>query len=360
MPIRESFIEAILKKHFLDKYDEVYNKSYLIQYLDRKSGAVHKNIKARRSLGNIYAVYSLLYNYVRDFFDSPDKYAHFDGYEFTPLLAFCRAQYGGAKIQNHALNSRVNNEFKNFFSKDKETKSDLILMNEGKYLLSLEYLYIDGKDISKVAVEIIQKYINLLKEKDQNFKIQLENLLYTPSEKERKERIKSLLEEDTEARVFEIISYVILKNYYHEKIVYFGWTKDEIKPVRLELYKTGRTNANDGGIDFVMKPLGRFFQVTELDSYDKYLLDVDKVLHFPITFVVKTNQSKEEIISQLDEYIERKSGGMLVIKDRYKKAIEDVITINELKKWLELLKRDQIDQIIKDLDLYYSLEMNLL
>jgi len=31
----------------------------------------------------------------------------------------------------------------------------------------------------------------------------------------------------------------------------------------LELYKTGRTNANDGGIDFVMKPLGRFFQVTE-------------------------------------------------------------------------------------------------
>lgn len=27
--------------------------------------------------------------------------------------------------------------------------------------------------------------------------------------------------------------------------------------------KTGRTNANDGGIDFVTKPLGRFFQVTE-------------------------------------------------------------------------------------------------
>ncbi len=28
---------------------------------------------------------------------------------------------------------------------------------------------------------------------------------------------------------------------------------------KLQLYKTGRTNANDGGIDFVMRPIGRFF-----------------------------------------------------------------------------------------------------
>lgn len=45
------------------------------------------------------------------------------------------------------------------------------------------------------------------------------------------------------------------------------------------MYKTGRTNANDGGIDFVMRPVGRFFQVTEVNNYDKYLLDIDKVIH---------------------------------------------------------------------------------
>ena len=38
--------------------------------------------------------------------------------------------------------------------------------------------------------------------------------------------------------------------------------------------------SSDGGIDFVMRPAGRFFQVTEVDRYDKYLLDIDKVNHF--------------------------------------------------------------------------------
>ena len=50
------------------------------------------------------------------------------------------------------------------------------------------------------------------------------------------------------------------------------------------LYKTGRTNANDGGIDFVMRPLGRFFQVTETVDVNKYFLDIDKIQRFPLTF----------------------------------------------------------------------------
>lgn len=68
---------------------------------------------------------------------------------------------------------------------------------------------------------------------------------------------------------------------------------------QLTLYKTGRTNANDGGIDFVMKPLGRFFQVTEVDVYNKYLLDIDKVMHYPVTFVVKTTRLSQEIYDDL-------------------------------------------------------------
>lgn len=54
------------------------------------------------------------------------------------------------------------------------------------------------------------------------------------------------------------------------------------------LYKTGRTNANDGGIDFVMRPLGQFFQVTETVDVNKYFLDIDKIQRFPLTFVVKS------------------------------------------------------------------------
>ena len=65
-------------------------------------------------------------------------------------------------------------------------------------------------------------------------------------------KIKALLSEDDEARIFEIISYAILKNHYKNITVFFGYTRDTIDEVALELYKTGRTNANDGGIDFVM------------------------------------------------------------------------------------------------------------
>ena len=49
--------------------------------------------------------------------------------------------------------------------------------------------------------------------------------------------------------------YAILKNYYKNEKIYIGKTLDSIKEQYLELYKTGRTNANDGGIDFVMRPL---------------------------------------------------------------------------------------------------------
>lgn len=49
-----------------------------------------------------------------------------------------------------------------------------------------------------------------------------------------------------------------------------------------------------------MKPLGRFFQVTETIDSGKYFLDIDKVQKYPITFVVKTEQTAEEILSKVE------------------------------------------------------------
>lgn len=90
--------------------------------------------------------------------------------------------------------------------------------------------------------------------------------------------IKELINPNEDARVFEIVSYAILKEYYAEQKIYWGWSPDELNIEYLSLYKTGRTNANDGGIDFVMKPLGKFFQVTETIDSGKYFLDIDKVI----------------------------------------------------------------------------------
>lgn len=111
--------------------------------------------------------------------------------------------------------------------------------------------------------------------------------------------------------------------------------------------------------DFVMRPVGRFFQVTEVHNYDKYLLDIDKVMHFPISFVIKTKQSKQSVLEELNRYIEQRSSGMTVLEERYRKAIEEIITINELQMWTSELNNYDIDGIIRDIDIYYKLEMNM-
>ncbi|MEZ5671054.1 MAG: class I tRNA ligase family protein [Thiotrichaceae bacterium] len=87
--------------------------------------------------------------------------------------------------------------------------------------------------------------------------------------------ISELLSPIVDARIFEIVSYAILRYYYRNQVVYFGFDPDDIRKENLMLFKTGRTNANDGGIDFVMRPLGRFFQVTETLEVKKYFLDID-------------------------------------------------------------------------------------
>ena len=360
----KDFIKDILFKHFLDNYLYIYENSPLIKYLDLKMGAVYGNSKTRRSLANIYAIYSILFYYNKKFFNNPEEYRDFEGYEFTLLFNFCRSLYGGSKLQNHALNSRVNTEFKNKIVK--EQNNDLIIMESGKYLLHIDYLYVNNSnnvsyDISKVAIEIIQKYIELLKEKDSQLMEKLEELTsinFYPLKKIIK--ISELLNENTEARIFEIISYAILKNYYKNIKIYIGYSPNQLEEQYLTLYKTGRTNANDGGIDFVMRPFGRFFQVTEVNNYEKYLLDIDKVLHFPITFVIKTEKTKFVIQNEINNYINIRSNGMKVIQKRYIQAIEEIITINELKIWLNNLDNNAIDQLIRDIDFYYKLELNIL
>ena len=358
------FIEEILKEEFKGKFKSIFGHSPLLQYLDSKMGAVYGNSKTRRSLANIYAVYAILNFYVEDFYNQKENYKTFSGYPYTKVYSFAKGLYGGEKLQNHGFNNRVNFEFRN-----KGNDKDLIIIDNGKYALHIDFLYVDNKDISKTAIRIVKKYIQLLQEKDNAFVKDLEELKNLKTKQDKLRKIHSMLTEKSEARVFEIISYAVLKNHYKETKIYWGYTKEflrnkfgkDINEVFLQLYKTGRTNANDGGIDFVMRPLGRFFQVTEvMDNYDKYLLDIDKVMHFPITFVVRTIKTKDDIKSELEKYIQKKSGGMEILVNRYNDAIEEIITINELKNWIKGLSDDEINSVISDIEIYYRLEMNLL
>ena len=356
MNISEDFIRDIIKNEYGDNYQYIYDHSLLIQYLDKKTGAVHGTSKSRRSLGNIYAIYSLLHFYMIEYYELPDEYRNFNGYNFSVLLKYCKTLYGGVKLQNHSLNNRVNDEFRNKFGRE---VNDPIINNNGKYLIHIDYLYVDNYDISKTCCKIVEMYMELLSDKDKGLMSVLKQLKELNNPGEKKRIINELLTEDAEARIFEIISYAILKNHYNNIRVYFGYTQETIMEEQLQLYKTGRTNANDGGIDFVMRPIGRFFQVTEVNNYDKYLLDIDKVMHFPVTFVIKTKRDKEIVHKELDDYINDRANGMKIIEERYREAIEEIITINELINWTDGLDDEVVDDIIRDIDIYYRLEMNL-
>lgn len=356
MKISETFINDILVDEYGTDAQKIYDQSYLIQYLDMKMGAVHGDSKKRRCLANIYAIYSILVFYKDDFYNNPDKYRNFGGYDYTKLFTYYKSLYGGSKLQNHALNSRVNGEFKNNFS---NVANELIINDNGKYLLHIDYLYVDNKDISKTCCAIVEKYVELLKEKDHALLKELQSMEQMTDYNKKKMQINELLTEDAEARIFEIISYAILKNHYSNIKVYFGYSMDTIKEEELQLFKTGRTNANDGGIDFVMRPVGRFFQVTEVNNYDKYLLDIDKVMHFPVSFVIKTRDKKEKVLKDLESHINARANGMRIIEERYHKAIEEIITINELVEWTFSLDDADIDGIIRDIDICYKLEMNM-
>lgn len=152
----------------------------------------------------------------------------------------------------------------------------------------------------------------------------------------------------------------ILKFYYRDvhKHIVWGFVGEEMTEDYLHLYKTGRTNANDGGIDFVIKPLGRFFQVTETLDFKKYFLDIEKTERYPLSFVIKS----EESIEDLNEKLRQDAVKNYVIEkvvDDYMACIEEIINIPTLKEYLRILtERDMIQDILKEIILQSKVEFN--
>ncbi|MCM1048373.1 MAG: hypothetical protein NC433_08105 [Clostridiales bacterium] len=345
------FVVSIMNEEYNMEGKNVFQESLLIQYLNSKMNAVNGNSKSRRNFANIYAIYSLLVAYKEIQENSEIEYETFKGTNFTHLWSYCRAMYGGSKLQNHSFNSRVDREFVNKFGDE-----NLIVQQNGLYKINTKYVELPSHNVSDVARKIIEKYVELIKYKDEELGRRLSELANS-GEQNLKQGLRDFVSENSEARIFEISSYAILRNYYKKQSVYWGYTLDCLKKGELQLYKTGRTNANDGGIDFVMKPLGRFFQVTEVSNFDKYLLDIDKVVHYPITFVVKSNKTKEVLFSELVEYVKMKYEDE-EIQNKYFEAVEALITIVDLNDYINQLNLDELKQVLKDIDIYYKLEMN--
>lgn len=272
----------IIHKYYPDQADIIFSQSELINYFNIKSKSANRGSKSRASFGNHYAIYVLVEDYLNGDFHLNNNYSKYEGAQFSNLLRRQRELPFGSKLQNHALNHRLNEEFKKYFPNCdylpiiRDVETNRYWLNENLIKLSINNEIIN---IARLIKEIIEAYIKVRQRAFNDFICYCEKLLEIQNQKpeEMINFIKSLLNPNSDARIFEIISFAILKPYYGQQNVYWGWSPDELNQEYLILYKTGRTNANDGGIDFVMKPLGRFFQVTETIDVSKYFLDIDKV-----------------------------------------------------------------------------------
>ncbi|MGL4377174.1 MAG: restriction endonuclease [Microcoleaceae cyanobacterium] len=356
-------IKQVLREEFDDNAENIYVSSPLFQYINIKTKSANRGSKARSSFGNLYAIYVLIEDYLQKGFNKIGSYRDYEGAKFSDLFRRQRELPFGQSLQNHALNHRCNEEFKKYFPTCdyipivRVVETSRYWFNENLLIVQIDN---ETYNISSSIIKIIDEYIKTKQSNFENFIEDFQKIKALP-ETEKGEAIEfiiNLLAPNVDARLFEIVSYCILKYYYHDLRIFWGFDLENIQEENLTLYKTGRTNANDGGIDFVMKPLGRFFQVTETVDVKKYFLDIDKIEHYPITFVIKSQDSVETILNKIREKAIAQYP-VTAIVNRYLNAIEEIINIPILiNRFQEAINQDYLGDILEELIKQSQVEFN--
>ncbi|MCP4362098.1 MAG: restriction endonuclease [Chloroflexi bacterium] len=358
-------IRRILAGYFSKYGEAILEKSELLQYVNIKTVSATRGSKARGSFGNLYAIYVLIEDYLARNFHESGNYRDAEGAKFTHLFRRQRELPFGSKLQNHALNHRMNKEFEKYFPTSeyvpiiRDTQTNEYWINEN--LLVIEFQDGEQFNIAQAIIDIINAYIEAKQGAFNSFINDCERMQTVSKENpaEVEEYLLSLLRPNVDARIFEIVSFAILKIYYSDTSIFWGWSPEDIEEDVLVLYKTGRTNANDGGIDFVMRPLGRFFQVTETLDVKKYFLDIDKIQKYPVTFVVKSDFSLDEIREALQAQAEAQYPVKRII-DKFMASIEDIINIPVLSVCLgEVINRGNLANILDEVIVHSKIEFNI-
>lgn len=356
-------IKSILSELYGEIANDIFERSLLIQYINEKTASANRGSKSRPSFGNLYAIYVVVEDYIVKKYNVEGNYSEYEGAKYIDLFKRQRELPFGGKLQNHSLNNRMNAEFQKFFP-----TTDIIPiirnLETNRYWINENLLLItNGKEVCNIAtaiIRIIDEYVKIKQDSFQRFIKQCEELKMVEDQRPTDIRnfIVKMLAPNVDARLFEIASYAILKYLYRGQEVIWGYSLDKMTHDHLRLYKTGRTNANDGGIDFVMRPLGRFFQVTETLDFKKYFLDIEKIERFPITFVVKSTESIETLKDKLrTDAI--KSYRITAVVDKYMSCIEELINIKMLYDYLlKLEKEGCLSEVLDEIILQSKLEYN--
>lgn len=366
-----STIRSILNKKYGSNSDLIFSSSHILAYLNLKTKSANQGSKARGAFANHYALYVVIEDYIKNGFDKTDsatKYSNYEGARFSDLFVRQRQLPFGSKLQNHALNARLNDEFEKFFPTLGKTPIVRDVEKQRYWvqedLLNVTIRNSKGEDlvfnIASSILEIIDAYVATKLEAFEGFIDTCKQIseLATSDSQKAIDFVIQQLQPNVDARIFEIVSFAVLKAKYGLDTVWIGDTKEEVEEEELILFKTGRTNANDGGIDFVMKPLGRFFQVTETVDVTKYFLDIDKVQRFPITFVVKSNDSEEVIKNNIRLQALSKYKISSVVES-YMLAVEEVINVNKLIEYFtSVVNLGKVTEVMSEIVRQSKVEFN--
>jgi hypothetical protein len=366
-----SVILEVLEQAFSEYAEDIFQASPILGYLNNKTRAANRGSKARGAFANHYALYVVIEDYMQKGFGNGltgIPYSKYEGAKFSDLFKRQRELPFGAKLQNHALNSRLNDEFKKFYPlvgmppivRDVATQrywiqEDLLLVNI-RCKDGTERTY----NIARAVINVIDAYVATKKAAFEGFLEACRQIAELGKNDHAKviDFVVQQLKPNVDARVFEIVSYAVLKAKYAQESVWIGESQDSVSEEVLVLYKTGRTNANDGGIDFVMKPLGRFFQVTETVDANKYFLDIDKVQRFPMTFVVKSEETSDQIRAAIRAQAVAKYKIETVV-DSYMAAVEEIINVKDLILAFDsVVKSDQLQAVMNEIILQSKVEFN--
>jgi hypothetical protein len=366
-----STILEVLEKHFGRYAADILAASPVLGYLNHKTKAANRGSKARGAFANHYALFVVVEDYVNKGFADGTAglpYSKYEGARFSDLFRRQRELPFGAKLQNHALNSRLNDEFKKFFPSVgkppivRDVATQRYWVQED--LLHVSVRHKDGKDVAynigRAILDIVTAYVATKRAAFEGFLDACRRIadLGKKDPEQAVEFVVDQLAPSVDARVFEIVSYAVLKAKYGQQSIWMGDARETVSEECLVLYKTGRTNANDGGIDFVMRPLGRFFQVTETVDVNKYFLDIDKVQRFPITFVVKSSDTAEQIRAAIRAQAVAKYKIEAVV-DAYMEAVEEIINVTDLvAAFDEVVKSGKLQSVMNEIVVQSKVEFN--
>lgn len=238
-PFTQKIFE-ILEKNFGERACDIFEKSTLLQYLNIKTKSASRGSKSRGSFGNLYAVYVLVEDYVTKGFAEKDGYENYEGVQFSVLYNRQRELPFESKLQNHPLNNRMNDEYKKYFNTS-EFIPIVRNLQTTRYWINENLLKIRFHDvtfnIAKPVIEIIDAYVAAKQSAFQSFIATCEQLnkINESRTDEIESFVHSQLAMNIDARVFEIVSFAVLKAFYKEQSVFFGFSIDEIEEHNLIL-----------------------------------------------------------------------------------------------------------------------------